>query len=141
MAARAGRKPVAVPVVLDTNALLLPFERRLRIESELERLLGPFVGHVPRRCLDELERIAREGRGARRDRARMALQYAARFQVEPGEGPPDTVALEVAQRLGAHLFTMDKALIGRAHEAGVPVVRLKALSHLVVDRGQGPEPP
>lgn len=130
---------MAAHVVLDTNALLLPFERRLRIEAELERLLGPFQGHVPSRCIDELDRIAREEKGARRDRAKMALQYAARFPVIAGEGAPDGAALAAAQGLNAYLFTMDMALIKRAHAAGVPVVRLKGLSHLVVDRGQGPE--
>lgn len=141
MAPNRSRRPnLAAHVVIDTNALLLPFERRLRVEAELERLLGPFEGHVPSRCLDELDRIAKEESGGRRDRAKMARQYASRFHVIPGEGAPDGAALAAAESLGAYLLTMDRALIRRAHAARVPIIRLKGLSHLVIDRGSGPEP-
>lgn len=120
-------------VVLDTNALLLPFERRVRIEEELERLLGPFHGLVPEACLKELARIASEEKGARRDRARMALGLSARFESVSGEGPADAAALRLAEERDAYLFTNDRGLIRRARERRRPVIRLKGLSHLVVD--------
>jgi uncharacterized protein len=119
-------------VVLDTNALILPFERRIRIEAELERLLGPFQGLVPSPCILELERIAREETGARRDRAKMAIVLAARFERVESEGRPDAAALQVARERGAHLFTNDAALIRLARAERVPVVRLKGLSHLML---------
>jgi rRNA-processing protein FCF1 len=83
-------------VVIDTSALFMPFERRISIEAELERLLGPFQGFVPEPCLAELARIASEEKGARRDRAKMALSYSTRFQTVPGEPPADTAALRIA---------------------------------------------
>lgn len=127
---------MAAIVVLDTNALLLPFERRIRIEAELLRLLGPFHALVPTPCLQELERIAAQEKGGRRDRAKMARQYAERFErVEYGP-PADRAALEIAHQRGAYLFTNDADLVRRAHADGVRVVRMKGLSHLVVH----PEP-
>lgn len=123
-------------VVLDTNALILPFERRIRVEKELERLLGPFRGIVPSPCLAELERIAAQESGARRDRAKMALQFAARFERVEAEGRADAAALEVALKRGAHLFTNDKELIRKARAAGVPVIRLKGLSHLMLGHSE-----
>jgi uncharacterized protein len=118
-------------VVLDTNALILPFERRVRIEAELERLLGPFQGLVPSPCLLELERIAKEESGARRDRAKMARQFADRFERVAAEGRADEAALRVAKERSAHLFTNDLELIRLAKADKVPVIRLKGLSHLV----------
>lgn len=118
-------------VVLDTNALILPFERRVRIESELERLLGPFKGLVPSPCLLELERIAKEESGARRDRAKMARQFANRFERVEAEGRADVATVQVAKDRGAYLFTNDLEVIRRAKKEKVPVIRLKGLSHLM----------
>lgn len=118
-------------VVLDTNALILPFERRIRIESELERLLGPFQGIVPTPCLAELERIAKEESGARRDRAKMARQFAQRFEHVVAEGRADVATIEVAKARGAYLFTNDLEVIRQAKKEGVKVIRLKGLSHLM----------
>ena len=120
-------------VVLDTNAILLPFERRIRIETELERLLGPYEAIVPEVCIQELARIAAEEKGARRDNAKMALSFAARFKVAPGTGRADEVALRIAKDRGAHLFTNDAALAKRAMAQQVPIIRLRGLSHLVVE--------
>ena len=41
-------------VILDTNALLMPFERRLNIDLELQRLLGTERAVFPERLLGEL---------------------------------------------------------------------------------------
>ncbi|MBI2077496.1 MAG: PIN domain-containing protein [Euryarchaeota archaeon] len=120
-------------VVADTNALLMPFERRIRIEPELERLLGTYEILVPDVCLNELGRIASEEKGARRDRAKMALSLAARFKSVAGNGAPDEVALRIAKERGAHLFTNDAALAKRAMAEGVPVIRMRGLSHLIVE--------
>lgn len=120
-------------VVADTNALLMPFERRVRIETELERLLGPYEVVVPEVCLQELARIAAQEKGARRDNAKMALSLAARFQSAPGEGRPDEVVLRIAKERKAHLFTNDAALVKRALKADVPVIRMRGLSHLIVE--------
>lgn len=119
-------------VVLDTNALLLPFERRIRIEAELERLLGPFQGLVPTPCLAELQRIATQESGGRRDRAKMAIEYARRFLPVEVPPPADHAVLTLAKERGAALFTNDAALAKRAHVEGVRVIRLKGLSHLVI---------
>lgn len=119
-------------VVFDTNALMLPFERRLSVESELERLVGPFEGLVPEPCLNELVRIASEEKGARRDGAKMALALAARYDMVPTEGPADQAALRLARERRAYLFTNDKGVLRAARSVGQPTIRLKGLSHLVI---------
>ena len=118
-------------VVLDTNALILPFERRVRIEAELERLVGPFQGLVPSPCIAELDRIAAQESGGRRDRAKMARQFAQRFEQVAAEGRADEATITVAKDRNAFLFTNDLEVIRRAKKEGVRVIRLKGLSHLM----------
>src|SRR5207247_5187201 len=52
-------------VVLDANALLLPFQFRVNLEAELRRLLGEHEILVPSAVLDELKGLARSLREAR----------------------------------------------------------------------------
>lgn len=124
-------------VLLDANALLLPFETRVRIEPELERLLGTFELLVPESVLQELARLAAEAKGARAGNARMALALASRYRYVANTGGGDGAVLAAAKSQGALLFTNDRALIKRALAEGVRVVRLKGGGHLIMETGQG----
>lgn len=117
-------------VVFDTNALMLPFERRLPLEKELERLLGPFQGLVPEPCLKELARIASQEKGARRERAKMALSFATRFRAVPAAGPADDAAIRVALEHAGYLLSNDRDVLRRAQREGIPTIRMRGLSHL-----------
>jgi uncharacterized protein len=124
---------VPTVVVLDANVLMLPFERNVRIEEELERLLGPFSGVVPETVLKELATIAAKAKGRQRENARMALAFASRFKFAESHGKADKGVLEVAKALGAVLFTNDRELLASARGAGLRTVRLRGLSHLELD--------
>lgn len=128
---------MATKVVIDTNALLLPFESGVRVESELERLLGSYEVLVPEAVLAELAAIASEAKGQRASNARMALSYATRFTYRPVGGRGDSAVLEVARREAALLFTNDRELLKRALGAGLGVIRLKGKSHLIVETRAG----
>jgi uncharacterized protein len=116
---------VPAKVVLDTNALLLPFETGVRLEPELERLFGTYELLVPEAVLVELARIASEGKGQRAANARMALSLATRYGYRPVGGRGDEAVLQVARSEGAHLFTNDRDLLKRALTGGLSVVRLR----------------
>lgn len=124
-------------VVLDTNALLLPFESGVRIEPELERLLGPYEAIVPESVLQELAIIASEAKGQRAANARLALTLAARFAYRRTEARGDAAVLNVARQEGAYLFTNDRGLLKQALAVGLGVVRLKGQSHLILETRQG----
>lgn len=129
---------MVVKVVLDANALLVPFESGIRIESELERLLGPFQGLVPEPVLRELATLAATAKGQRAANARLALALSRRFEYRQGsEGPADTAVLTLARAEGALVFTNDRELLRRAMEAGLGVVRVKGHGHLIVETRQG----
>jgi uncharacterized protein len=128
---------VAAKVVLDTNALLIPFESGIRLEPELERLFGTYEAIVPEAVMAELAHIASEGKGQRAANARMALALAARYSYRPVSGRGDSAVLSIAQKEKAYLFTNDRELLARALGAGLGVVRVKGRSHLIVETRQG----
>lgn len=128
---------MAAKVVLDTNALLVPFESGIRLEPELERLFGSYEAIVPEAVMAELAIIASEAKGQRAANARMALTLATRFSYRPMAGKGDNAVLALAMKEKAFLFTNDRELLNRALGAGLGVVRVKGRSHLIVETRQG----
>lgn len=113
-------------VVLDTNALLMPFQFNIDLVNELQRLLGAIDIHVPEICLYELENI--------RDRkASVALEFAQQFKIEPSVGRGDDAVLALAGELRAVLVTNDADLRRRAKTAGLKVAYLRGRDHLVLE--------
>lgn len=112
-------------VVLDTNALLMPFQFNVNLDHELRRLFGDIPVLVPGAVLEELSRIDDKS-------ARAALALAKKYAVAETEGRGDEAVLEAAESREAAVVTNDRVLISRLKERGIPVVRLRAGSHLVV---------
>jgi uncharacterized protein len=135
--AKAPRLGVAAKVVLDTNALLIPFESGIRLEAELERLFGTYEAIVPEAVMLELAHIASQGKGQRAANARMALSLASRYSYRPVSGRGDSAVLSIAKKEKAYLFTNDRELLNRAFAEGLGVVRVKGKSHLIVETRQG----
>lgn len=128
---------VVAKVVLDANALLVPFEQGIRIEEELERLLGPYEALVPESVLKELAVLAATAKGQRAANAKLALSLSQRFAYRPGTASGDNAVLQLARQERAMVFTNDRALLRRSLEAGLAVVRVKGKGHLIVETGQG----
>lgn len=124
---------VAVPVVLDSNALLLPFEKNISIEQELTRLLGSYEAIVPEAVLKELATMAALGKGRRKRDAQSALTLAARYRFVNTEAKGDAGVLDVARGLDAVVFSNDKEVRRLAREAGLRTVYLRGMSHLEVE--------
>lgn len=118
-------------VVLDANALLMPFQFRMNLDKEISRLLGEIRVMVPSSVVDELSRLqTRE--------AKAALALAGKYElVETGLDGDDGV-LDVAVRNEAAVVTNDRELMSRLKEAGLPVVRLRSERYLVLT-GEGPD--
>lgn len=114
-----------VPVLLDANALMMPFQFSLDLEGELRRLLGDPEIRVPSSVLAELERLGRT-----RGEARAALRLASRYPVIEVEGRGDEALLEAAQEHDAVVVTNDRGLRRRLRSANVPVIYLREKSRL-----------
>jgi len=115
-------------VILDANALLLPFQFRVNLEAELRRLLGEPDIYVPSPVLNELKGLVRSVR-----EARGALKLAGRFRVFDVEGAADDAVLEAASKLNAAVVSNDAALLRRLKDARIPRIFLRSQSHLVVE--------
>ena len=127
-----------IPVVLDTNFLLIPGQHRVDIFSELDRVLEFNYRPVTLTgVVEELREIAESEEAGRRDRiaAKIALKLLDRVEVvEYGKGlDVDEAIVRYALENGAVVCTLDKELRKRLRKLGVRVVYLRELSHLEVE--------
>ncbi|MDH7509139.1 MAG: twitching motility protein PilT [Methanomassiliicoccales archaeon] len=110
-------------VVLDTNALLMPFECSLNIDLELRRLIGECEVHVPSPVLGELKR-------SRNKYAKAALDLARKYMIDPTDQQGDDAIVELALKLNAFVVTNDKYLISKLSARGIRVIVLRSKNHL-----------
>ena len=115
-------------VLLDANALLMPFQFRLNLEAELRRLLGEVDIAVPAPVLEEVRLLATHDRDAK-----AAERLAAKYRVVEGHGSADDSLLELGRALRAVVVTSDQPLLDRLRKEGVPRIFLRSRSHLALE--------
>lgn len=113
-------------VVLDTNALLMPFEFSINLDHELLRILGNFRAVVPGPVIGELKRSGNK-------HARAAMALANKYERVRTEAVGDEAVLEAARDLGAYVLTNDKHLRDRLRRGGVKTIFLRSGNHLVLE--------
>ncbi|MBR4504263.1 MAG: twitching motility protein PilT [Candidatus Methanomethylophilaceae archaeon] len=113
-------------VVLDTNALLMPFEVRINLDLALRDLLGEARILVPGPLIGELKHLKHRY-------ARAALMLARRYEIIPTEASGDDSVIELALKEGAYVVTNDKELRRRLRKESVPIIFLRSGRHLVLD--------
>ncbi|HET6398910.1 MAG TPA: twitching motility protein PilT [Candidatus Thermoplasmatota archaeon] len=111
---------MATPVVLDTNALLLPFTSRVNLDAQLDELVGPHECIVPSSILGELKMLAQHESNASRH-AKTALKLVQRYRIERTALPGDDGLLEVARKLKAVVVTNDRLLQEECARSGLKV--------------------
>lgn len=135
-ASRSATGAVAPLVLLDANALFLPFESGLDLETEIGRNFPGATIAVPASVRRELEMLV-----ARRvPRAELARSLADRFARVPGRGRGDSAILALAARLHAIVATADRGLRDRLSAAGLVVLVPRDRTRLTVfqRRAAGP---
>ncbi|MFH0713825.1 MAG: hypothetical protein V1722_04290 [Candidatus Micrarchaeota archaeon] len=121
-----------IPVVIDTNVLLLQFQKRVNLEEEIERLIeAPHFFVVLEQCVDELKAMASKQRKfSLAARAALAL-IRVKYKVDKSTaGKPDDAMLNYCVANGGILCTLDVALRKKARDKGVKAVFLRGESHL-----------
>ncbi|MDD4222856.1 MAG: twitching motility protein PilT [Candidatus Methanomethylophilus sp.] len=113
-------------VVLDTNALLMPFEVGLNLDVSVRNLLGDVRFVVPGPLVGELKHLDSRY-------AKAALALARTKEIVPSEAHGDDAVLEVAVREHAYVLTNDKELRRRARKQQIPLIYLRSGTHLVVE--------
>lgn len=114
-------------VVLDTNALLMPFEISINLDLELERLLGDCEVFVPGPVIGELKR-------SRSKHAKGALALARKYTLASTSRQGDEGIIEIATDLEAYVLTNDRELRKRLRKLGIPTVFLRSGKYLDADR-------
>jgi hypothetical protein len=113
-------------VVLDTNALLMPFEFKLNLDLELRRLLGDFLAYVPGCVIGELKRSESK-------HARVALSLARKYPVAETSTQGDAGVIEVASKLDAFVVTNDAIIRSKLRKLGMRTIFLRSNNHLAID--------
>jgi uncharacterized protein len=115
-------------VLLDANALLMPFQFHVHLDAELRRVLGDVEIAVPTPVLAELSVLAETDRDAR-----SAQRLGKNYRAIEGQGSADDALLDLATTHRAIVVTNDQPLLDRLKAAGVPRVFLRSRNHLVAE--------
>jgi hypothetical protein len=120
---------------MDTNALMMPVERNVRVFDELERVLGASPSSLdvvtPRAVVDELEKLRRHG-GEEGTAASVGRDLAERCRiVDTGASYADDAVVELATT-DDYVVTNDKPLRDRLLERGVRVIGLRGANELTI---------
>jgi len=115
-------------VILDANALLMPFQFKINLDSELHRLVGDLDVVVPSSVLGELRRLTATNRNAK-----AALALAQKYSIMEVEGSGDDSLIQLANEVEGIVVTNDKRLIERLKESRIPVIFLRSRTHLVLE--------
>ncbi len=90
-------------VILDSNALFIPFKFGVDLEKELSRLLGSCRIVVPSSVIKELKNLADHD-------AKAPLALAQRYETIQNEGNGDDAILKMAKKMNGIVVTNDKDL-------------------------------
>lgn len=131
----SGEPPGAV--LLDANALFLPFRGSLDLAAEVGRWAGPAPLRVAAGTLAELDRLVARGVSE----SRPARELARRFAVAASSGRGDAGLLALAVARGWWVVTGDRAFQRRLRAAGVTVLAPRGRQGLHVLRPARVPPP
>ncbi|MFQ5887084.1 MAG: PIN domain-containing protein [Candidatus Hydrothermarchaeales archaeon] len=122
-------------VILDSNFLMLPFQFNVDVSNEIERILGG--GHkiyVPKEVLNELNYLSiKAEKLSDRKLAKMAIEYAKRFNTIEGGGKDADGAIIALAEKDTIVCTNDKALKSRLRKFHVPIIYLRQKNKLEIE--------
>jgi uncharacterized protein len=119
-------------VLLDTNALLLPHQRRIDIFSEIDRtIIESHEVATLSTVVDELKALAtpstKDGVAAN---VGLRLLEMKKVRIIPSEGPVDDAIVAYAKRDGVIVCTNDKELKRRLRKNRVTLLVMRGMNHL-----------
>jgi len=125
-------------ILADTSFLLAPYDFKLNIIEELERVIdGNFTLLVPSFCVDEINRLIRKG-FIMRQKGRLALELIKKHATvlkactKEGESVDDAI-IRIAKEIGAIVATGDREIRKKLRKEGIPVIFVRARKKLELD--------
>jgi hypothetical protein len=125
---------MTAPVLVDTNALMMPVELDVRLFDELQRLLDTFEPIAPAPVVEELRRLKDSG-GEEGIAASVGHDLATdRCMIVDAEASyaDDAIVELAAAGTADYVVTNDQPLQDRVLEAGVPVISLRGSNTLAI---------
>jgi rRNA-processing protein FCF1 len=120
-------------VILDSSALMMPFEFSINLEDELTRLLGKFKILIPKPIVDELIYLSKNGKGRKKRLAKPALDLMKNYEIVDSEGRGDDSVLNSAKKFKAIVVTNDRNLRNRIKELSLQTIYLRGKKKLVLE--------
>jgi rRNA-processing protein FCF1 len=135
-------------IIFDTNALFIPFEFRINLDSELKRLFGDYEIIIPNCVMKEIQRLSNTQRFGK-----MALSLVKKIaqpnwypefedkllnELSTGpqkydENPIDNQILEIAKAINGIVLTNDRAFLKTLTANNVKTISLRKKKYLVTD--------
>ena len=113
-------------VILDTNALLMPFEMRINIDIEIANLVGDARIIVPGPLVGELKHLKHKF-------AKAAIQLARKYEIYQTDASGDEAVIEAALRTEGYVVTNDKDLRTKLRKLNIPMIYLRSGTHLILE--------
>jgi len=110
-------------VVLDTNALLMPFQFGINIDLEIRNLLGEVEVLVPSCVIAELKKLKVKEAGA-------ALSLAGKYRQVQTSLKGDEGVIEAAKEHRAAVITNDQELISILRKLSISTIRMRECQRL-----------
>lgn len=122
--------PTAFAIILDSSALMMPFDRGVDLEKAAQQWYPTAEFFVPVPVANELAYLAAQGKGSAKRHAKAALAYMVRFEEYAIGGKGDDAVVQAARHLeseGYHVViaTGDKGLRARARKKSWPVITVQ----------------
>ena len=107
-------------VILDANALLMPFQFKINIDIEIEHLLGGVEVLVPSSVIDELKKLKDKD-------AKAAMSLSKKYRIVKVEKRGDAGVIEAAKEYDAPVVTNDQELIEILRKSSIPAIRMSRI--------------
>ncbi len=122
-------------ILLDTNFFLVPFQLGINIMSEFDRIMQePYQMMTLMPVKDELEKLARSGKGADRSAARLGTHLARNMEVVDAKGKSDDAIVDYAKsREDVLVATNDSALRKRLKKENIQTIFVRNRSKLEIE--------
>lgn len=121
-------------VILDTNALMLPYQFGINIEKELTRLLGMCRIIVPRTVIEEMQKLVeQDGETSRAAALGLSIIKKRGFRLMESEFKGDEGVIETAIKLDAAIVTNDRELKKKAKELRLSIIYLRGENRLELE--------
>ncbi len=119
-------------IVLDTNFLLIPWQFKVDIFSEIERVCRfPYELKVVEGTMDELQKLMEKGDAKEKKAAKFAISLIKQYKIgtiEADEGDVDSTIASLPK--GTIVATQDGGLKRRLKEKGIALVVLRQQKYL-----------